>query len=297
MRKIMSILAIGAQTIGIRAITILAIGGLLAACSPQTSDQQTSEQEASGPETMDQGAPRLDNVTLVDLSHAYDNSTLFWPTSPIAFEHSELAYGPSGNGYFYSAYTFATPEHGGTHLDAPIHFAEGAKTVGELDMQDLYAPLNVIDVSEKAAADRDYRMTVADIEAFEAAHGTIAPGSAVFMRTDWSAHWPDAKAYLGDDTPGDASKLSFPGFGAAAAEVLVARGAAFVGIDTASIDYGKSTDFETHVVLATSNVPALENLTNLSALPATGAYILAAPMKIGDGSGAPARVIAFVKNN
>lgn len=239
-------------------------------------------------------APRLDEVTVVDLSHTYDDKTLFWPTSPIAFEHKELSYGPTPGGYFYSAYTLATAEHGGTHLDAPIHFAEARKTVDELEMGDLYAPVIVIDVTEQAAADRDYRLTAADVKAFEATHGEIKQGSAVLMRTDWSRHWPDAKAYLGDDTPGDASKLRFPGFHEDAAALLVERGVSLVGVDTASIDYGRTTTFPVHVVFSTSNVPALENLTELEALPPTGAWILAAPMKIGKGSGAPARVVAFI---
>ena len=242
-----------------------------------------------------QAPPRLNEVTLLDLSHAYDDSTLFWPTSPIAFEHNQLAYGPSGNGYFYAAYTFATPEHGGTHLDAPIHFAENAKTVGQLDINDLFAPLIVIDVTVRVGADRDYRLMPEDITSFETAHGAIHPGSAVLVRTDWSDFWPDAKPYLGDDTPGDASNLSFPGIGEEAAQLLMQRRVALVGIDTASVDFGKTTTFPVHIVFAANGVPALENLTNLASLPAIGAYLLAAPMKIGEGSGAPARVIAFVR--
>ncbi len=249
----------------------------------------------SAPVVTAQDAPRLDEVTLVDLSHSYDQSTLFWPTSPIAFEHNQLAYGSSGNGYFYSAYTLATPEHGGTHLDAPIHFSEGAKTVEQLAIGDLFAPLVILDVTAQANANRDYRLAASDIEAYEAVHGPIRPGAAVLVRTGWSQHWPNAKAYLGDDTKGDASNLSFPGFGAAAAKMLVARKAAMIGIDTASIDYGKSKDFAVHVIIAGANIPALENLTNLGDLPVAGGYILAAPMKIGGGSGAPARVIAFVR--
>ena len=242
-----------------------------------------------------QAPPRLDEVTLIDLSHAYDSNTLFWPTSPIDFEHNELAYGPSGDGYFYSAYTFATPEHGGTHLDAPIHFAENGKTVGQLEINDLFAPLIVIDVTARVGADRDYRLLPEDITSFESTHGAIDPGSAVLVRTDWSDYWPDANAYLGDDTPGDASNLSFPGIGKAAAQMLVDRRIALVGIDTASIDYGKTAIFPVHIVVAANGVPALENLTNLASLPVTGAYLLAAPMKIGEGSGAPARVVAFVR--
>lgn len=239
--------------------------------------------------------PRLNEVKLIDLSHTYDETTLFWPNSPIEFEHNQLAFGPSGNGYFYSAYTFATPEHGGTHLDAPIHFAENGKSVEALSVDDLFAPLIIIDVTPQAKSDRNYRLSLKDVELFEKTHGKIPKGSAVFVRTGWSRFWPDAKPYLGDDTPGDASNLSFPGFGADAAQALVDRKIKLIGIDTASIDYGKTKDFPVHVIIGTANIPALENLANLDSIPATGAYLMAMPMKIGGGSGAPARVVALVK--
>jgi kynurenine formamidase len=132
--------------------------------------------------------------------------------------------------------------------------------------------------------------------AFEKAHGRIAAGTIVLLRTGWSRHWPDAKAYLGDDTPGDASKLSFPSYGVDAARLLVeARRIAALGIDTASIDYGRSTDFQVHRVAAAQNVPGLENLTNLDQLPATGALVIALPMKIEGGSGGPLRAVALVR--
>ena len=240
-------------------------------------------------------APRLDEVKLVDLSHTYDDKTLFWPTSPIKFEHPELAYGPSGNGYFYSAYTFATAEHGGTHLDAPIHFYKGGQTVDALDLNNLMLPVSVIDVSEKAAANRNYLLQVDDINAFETKHGTIEEETAVLLRTGWSKHWPNAKAYMGDDTPGDTSKLSFPSFGVEAVKLLVSRGVKLLGIDTASTDGGQSTTFDVHVAISGANIAALENMNNLEALPQTGAYIMALPMKIGGGSGAPVRVVGMIK--
>lgn len=242
----------------------------------------------------DDQRPTLSNSTLVDLSHPFDDKTLFWPTSPIKFDHKELAYGPSGNGYFYSAYTIALPEHGGTHLDAPIHFFEGGKTVGEIPLSDLMAPVYVIDVTKQADENRDYRLTAEDVLAFEKEFGAIKPASAVLLRTGWSKYWPDAKAYMGDDTPGDASKLSFPSFGAEAMKLLVKRGIKLIGIDTASTDYGKSKDFEVHVIIAGAGIAALENLTNLEALPQTGAHILALPLKVQKGSGAPARVVGIL---
>ena len=237
----------------------------------------------------------LDDYRMVDLSHGYGENTLYWPTSPTAFQKEELDYGVSEGGWFYSAYSVCTPEHGGTHIDAPIHFAEGGKSTAEIPLGNLIAPAVVIDVSRKAAHDRNYRLTAKDVSDFETQHGEIAAGTIVLMRTDWSDHWPDAIAYLGDDTPGDASKLQFPGFGADATRILAEkRKVAMLGVDTASVDYGKSQDFIVHRIGAAQAVANLENLTNLSQLPATGATILALPMKIEGGSGGPVRVIALV---
>ena len=232
---------------------------------------------------------------IVDLSHAFGPQTLYWPTSPTKFRLESLASGKTEGGYFYSANSLSTPEHGGTHLDAPIHFAESGRTTADIPLEQLVAPAVVIDVSRQAAADRDYRLTREDVGAFEKAHGAIPRGAIVLVRTGWSRHWPDAKAYLGDDTPGDASKLSFPSYGVEAAKLLVEdRGVGALGIDTASIDYGRSADFLVHRTAAARNVPGLENLTNLDRLPARGAVVIALPMKIEGGSGGPLRAIALV---
>lgn len=237
----------------------------------------------------------LSDYRIIDLSHGYGKNTLYWPTSPTAFQKEELEYGVSEGGWFYSSYSVCTPEHGGTHLDAPIHFAEGGRSTEEIPLGDLIAPAVVVDVSSKAAQDRNYRLTAEDIAAFESQHGEIAAGTIVLMRTDWSYHWPDAIAYLGDDTPGDATKLQFPGFGADATRLLAEeRKVAMLGVDTASVDYGKSQDFIVHRIGAAQGVANLENLTNLDQLPPTGATILALPMKIEGGSGGPVRVVALV---
>jgi kynurenine formamidase len=237
----------------------------------------------------------VSRYTIVDLSHAYGPSTIFWPTSPTKFELNRLAFGMTPGGYFYAANSLATPEHGGTHLDAPIHFSDKGKTTEQIPLEQLIAPAVVIDVTTRAAADRDYRLTREDIVQFERMHGTITRGTIVLLRTGWSRHWPHVKAYLGDDTPGNASKLSFPSFGADSARLLVEeRAVAALGVDTASIDYGRSTDFQVHRIAAAKNVPGLENLTNLDKLPPRGALVIALPMKIEGGSGGPLRAVALV---
>lgn len=237
----------------------------------------------------------LARYRMVDLTHAFDAQTLYWPTSPSGFELDRLAHGPTPGGWFYSAGAFSAPEHGGTHLDAPIHFAEGKQTAEQIPLDRLVAPAAVIDIAERASADPDYRLTRDDVLAFERQHGTIEPGTIVLLRTGWSSRWPNRHAYFGDSTPGDASRLHFPSYGEEAARLLVAeRRVAALGADVASIDYGQSKDFIVHRVAAEQNVAGLENLTRLDQLPARGATIVALPMSIKGGSGGPLRAIALV---
>ena len=234
---------------------------------------------------------------LIDLSHSYGSETLYWPTSPSKFAKETLSFGETEDGWFYSAFTICTPEHGGTHLDAPRHFAADGLPTDRIPLENLIGNAVVIDVSQKAAADRNYLLSVSDVRAFEDRYGRINPGDIVLLRTDWSRHWPDAKSYLGDDTPGDASKLQFPSYGEDAARLLVEdREVAILGVDTASTDYGRSSDFIVHRIAAARGVSNLENLTNLDKLPPTGAVVLALPMKIEGGSGGPVRVVAMVTN-
>jgi len=239
----------------------------------------------------------LSGYEIVDLSHAFDEQTLYWPTSASRFELHPLARGHTEAGYFYTANSFCTPEHGGTHLDAPIHFAAGKHTMEQIPLAKLIGPAVVFDVSLSAARDPDYQLRVEDVRAFEATHGRIPAGSIVLLRTGWSRFWPDARRYLGDDTPGDASKLHFPGYGPEATRLLVAeRGVSALGIDTASIDAGQSKDFMAHRIAMAANVPGFENLTNLERLPATGAIVIALPMKIKGGSGGPLRAVALIES-
>lgn len=238
----------------------------------------------------------LASAELVDLTHTYDEQTLYWPSSPPArFELKELAYGRTPGGYFYSSYAVCTPEHGGTHLDAPIHFAEGRKTADQIPLNQLIAPAVVIDIAAKAAADADYRLTAADVRDWEERHGTIAAGTIVLLRTGWSKRWPDRLAYFGDESTTSSANLHFPSYGEDAARLLVTeRRVAAIGVDTASIDYGASKDYIVHQIANGADVPGLENITNLERVPTRGAWIIALPMKIGRGSGAPVRIVAAV---
>ena len=237
----------------------------------------------------------LEGYVIVDLTHPLNAESVFWPTSPSRFVLERLAYGETEGGWFYSANAFSTPEHGGTHIDAPIHFDAKGQTVDQIPVARLMGPAVVIDIREQAASDPDYRLTAEDVAAFESEHGAIAPATIVLLLTGWSDRWLNVRAYLGDDTPGDASNLHFPSFGPDAVAVLVkAREVAVLGVDAASIDYGASSNFMVHRIAASSNVPGLENLTNLDRLPPTGATVIALPIKIEGGSGGPVRVVALV---
>lgn len=237
----------------------------------------------------------LSRARIVDLTYPFDARTLYWPSSPSGFELKVLHRGPAeAGGFFYSANAFCAPEHGGTHIDAPVHFAEGRQGLDEVPLERLIAPAVVIDVSPRAAQDADYRLTPDDIRAWEQRNGRIPAGAIVLLRTGWGRRWPDRKAYFGDDTPGDASKLHFPSYGREAALLLLERKAAALGVDTPSIDHGPSRDFAVHQVASAANVPGLENVAHLEELPETGAFVLALPMKITGGSGGPLRLVALV---
>jgi kynurenine formamidase len=236
---------------------------------------------------------------LVDLTHPFDEKTVYWPTE----EGFKLLRGPAGNtdaGYFYAANRFMAAEHGGTHIDAPVHFWEGGQTVDQLPLQRLVGPGACVDVSQKCAADRDYQVTVEDLEAWEAANKQSLNGRIVLVRTGFGRFWPDRAKYLGTSETGRPAiaKLRFPGVDPAAADWLITRRRLrAVGIDTASIDHGQTSTFPTHIRLFRDNVPALENLANLDKLPPAGFTIAALPMKIAGGTGAPCRVIAMLKED
>lgn len=237
----------------------------------------------------------LDGVW-IDLTHEFGDDTIYWVTAE-PFKRTTVFEGQNPEGFYYSAYNFSGAEHGGTHLDAPVHFAEGKKTADQIELAQLIAPAIKIDVSERAAADRDYLITAADIQAWESANGKIPEWSIILLQTGFAARWPDKISYLGTDQKGpDAVKdLHFPGLDPDAARWLLEnRKFKAIGIDTASIDHGQSTKFETHVALMTNNVPAFENVGDLSKLPAKGFYVFAFPMKIKGGSGGPLRIAALI---
>jgi kynurenine formamidase len=240
---------------------------------------------------------RLTDARLVDLTHPLNDETIVWPGSdPFRFE--VLFHDHTDDGYYYSARNLSGPEHGGTHLDAPVHFAEGRWTTDQIPLERLMGPAAVVDVSARAAADPDYQVTVADLEGWEEVHGPIPEGAFLMLFTDRSRFWGNAEAYMGTARTGEAAaaELSFPGIHPDAARWLVEnREISALGLDTPSIDHGPSTLFESHRILFEENIFAMENVANLGQLPATGAVIIALPMLLEGGTGGPIRIMAVVE--
>jgi kynurenine formamidase len=236
----------------------------------------------------------IDPAKVVDLTYPFGAQTIYWPTAK-RFALDTVHHGETPGGYWYEANNFAAAEHGGTHMDAPVHFAKGGADTAQVPVTAGIGPLVRVDVRAQAARDVDYRLTRDDLAAWERVHGRIPTGAIVVMYSDWGARWPDATRYLGTDVAGDVANLHFPGFSREAAEWLVKeRDIAGIGVDTPSIDYGPSTDFIVHRVINGAGKPGFENLAHLDKIPNAGATLIALPIPIEGGSGGPMRAIAIL---
>ncbi|HEX4001627.1 MAG TPA: cyclase family protein [Candidatus Acidoferrales bacterium] len=268
-----------AAAVGICALT-LARGGIGAHAAPSPASPVTAVPQLA---EISSGGARV-----VDMTYTINGHLPSWPGDDKTFETQVVAtYAKDG----YFARSFWTLEHYSTHMDAPLHFAPGKASIAEIPVTHFFGPAEVIDVRDEAAKNPDYRLTAARVEKWEAAHGRIPAGAIVLLRTGWASRWPDQKRYRNQDAQG---VMHFPGFGADSAKLLVARGAVGLGIDTLSIDYGASKNFEVHHVDLPAGLYNLENLANLDQLPATGAFLIAAPIKMEGGSGGPCRVFAVL---
>ncbi len=249
----------------------------------------------------------------VDLTHTYTDSILCWPIdSESRFQHILEYWGmtsnknvslqknddknlPVSDEHFYSSFRLKFPEHCGTHLDAPIHFSAGKWTIDQIPLTSLMGTAYIVDVSAKCKDNRDYQITVEDVENAEKTFGKIPENSILIFKTGYGKLFSDRKKTFGTDLTGRAAIafFHFPGVSPALAEWIVkSKKAKLVGIDTPSLDYGQSTAFETHQILLGNDIPQIENIGDLDVLKGSIVNLIALPMKIGTGSGAPVRVIA-----
>jgi kynurenine formamidase len=237
--------------------------------------------------------------TWVDLTHSFSESTIFWPTET-GFRLMRGTNTTTAQGYYYAANRFSTAEHGGTHLDAPRHFSASGQTADAIPLRNLIGEAAVVDVSAACATNPDYQITIDDLMDWETDNKQQLVDRIVLLQTGWSQHWPDRLSYLGTDMwgPTAVKNLRFPGLSPTAAKWLVEhRRPKAIGIDTASIDYGQSSDFAAHIALCGANIPIFENVAKLHRLPASGCLVVALPMKIADGSGGPLRIVGRITTN
>ena len=225
---------------------------------------------------------------VLDLSYAISDKLVPWPGDGKFFE-AKVNATIEKDGYFTRSFWML--EHYGTHMDAPAHFSPGKTTVDQIPVKQLFGPAVVIDVRTESAKDTDYLLPAARVEDWEKRHGRIPDGAIVLLRTGWASRWPDVKRYRNQDAAGT---MHFPGFSIEAAKLLIERKVSGLGCDTLSIDNGASKDFAVHHLSLGAGLYHLENLADLSELPETGAFLIAAPIKLEGGSGGPVRVFALL---
>jgi len=247
--------------------------------------------------SLDDVLTRLRSCEWVDLTHAFGPGIPHYSAFPDeerqTIFHFDEGVGSVGTGFL--AHRFSHMGQWGTHVDPPAHFARGGRFLDELPVQEMILPFVLIDVRRQVAADADYTLTVSDLEAHEAEHGTIPVGAFVALRTGWADRWPDSTAMANQDVDGVAHS---PGWGVRALTFLVEeRAVTAIGHETADTDPG--------AVVGTGSMPAetyilgadkwqIEMLANLDRVPPTGALIVATWPKPQEGSGFPARVFAIV---
>lgn len=241
-------------------------------------------------------ADKLFDGEWIDLTHEFSEESIYWPTAE-PFKKETVFQGRAEAGFYYEAHSFSAAEHGGTHLDAPIHFAENRNSLEQVPVEQLIGPGALIRIAEKVKKNRNYQLSVEDVLLWEKDNGEIAEDSILLVDTGSSKLWPDREKYMGTNErgPGALAQLKFPGIHPEAAKFLATkRKVKAVGLDSPSIDFGGSKLFESHQILFERNIPGMENVANLDRLPLKGFTVIALPMKIKGGSGGPLRVVAFL---
>lgn len=251
----------------------------------------------SKPLTLKDAWQVIQGKQFVDLTHSFSPGIPHWKGFPD--EKLETLYwyepgvGKLGSGFYAQAYTHVG--QWGTHVDPPAHFAQGRRTVDQIDVKEMVLPFVVIDVHEAVAQNPDYTITMTDVKNWEKKHGRIPAGAFVAMRTDWSKRWPSMNAMQNKDAKGIAH---YPGWSMEVLQYLYEdRGITASGHETTDTDPGIATtkdDYTLETYILKSNHYQIELLTNLDKVPEAGALVVASFPKPQDGSGFPARVFAIL---
>jgi kynurenine formamidase len=228
----------------------------------------------------------FEHMKLVDLSHAVFEGMPQWP-GKCAF-HETITETHQDAGVLVNAYEMASGCS--THMDAPIHFFAGGRSISDFSLEELLNPAVVINVQKQVNADPDYALSVQDIQAWENQHGVLPAKALVIANTGWYSRWPDPIEFLNKDAAGI---MRFPGFSAEAATYLLEKKVAGIGIDTLSLDCGVAKDYPAHKIILGADKFQLEMLANLDALPEKGAYVFTLPTKFQGAPEAQARVVGM----
>lgn len=233
------------------------------------------------------------NLALGSYTQAHDLTHTITPETPLYPGYPQPEIAPlktfEADGFYANLLTYG--EHSGTHMDAPGHIVEGEPFANELPVAQFFAPLAVIDISERAASDPDAQLMPDDVLAWEAEHGELPAAAFVAMNSGWDVRISEPATFI---NLGDDDLLHFPGFHPDAASLLVnERDITGLGVDTLSLDYGAATEFSTHVTLLGAGKYGLECLNALGSVPPTGALIVVGGPKFLNASGGPSRVMAL----
>jgi kynurenine formamidase len=225
---------------------------------------------------------------LVDLSHEFREDFPVFPASP---ESSRTTVRTIAEHGFYGQ-VWTIWEHLCTHMDVPAHFVPGGRTSPQLTLDELVAPIVVVDISRRVAREPDTAVTREDLKRFERRHGRIPRGAVVAMYSGWEARVDSEEAFRNTDATG---VMRFPGFSGAAVEwLLERRDVNGIGVDTMSLDPGSSTTFDAHLTVLRGDRYGVENLRNLAELPARGATVVLGLIPWREGSGGACRAFASV---
>lgn len=220
---------------------------------------------------------------LIDLTHVLSKDIPNWEGRPEFKSHVYIDYNQCPRGMPFCVQSVHMDAGSGTHIDVPAHYLPGGKTVEQLDIQNLYSPLVVIDVSHKAHA--TYSMSVEDILEYEKTYGLIPENACVMVYTAWSKKWSDPVAYR--------NNVTYPAVSVEGAELLLERKITSLGIDTLAPDR-PAEGFMVHEVLFKQDKYIIENVANLDQVPCAGGYVMVMPLNVQGATEAAARVVALI---
>lgn len=264
-------------------VGVCAGGGVALAMAGGASSASTAAPQGGAP------AHTITWTKVVDLQHTVTQKIPLWPGDPhVRFVTVATM---AKDGYYLRKFTIG--EHSATHMNAPNSFIAGNhQAITSYSASQRVVPAAVIDVRAKCAANPDYRLTIADVQVWEAAHGQLRPGTFVIMFTGWQDRWSHPRAFINQDAKG---RLHFPGFAKSATLWLVnQRQIAGVGIDTHGVDPGLDTSYATNTEMAKTHKIVIECLAHLDKMPATGATLVLGPLALRHGSGSPLSVMALI---